>query len=136
MPHMVLLASYLSINAVDVSEHSSKIELSVEVSDEDATTFRSLGWKEVLGGIKEGSLSATFKQDIAAGELDATMWPLLGNNVPFEVRLSDAAVGPNNPKYTGTVLMKKWAPIAGQVGSIAEVDVEWPTSGQVSRTVS
>ncbi|WP_414943308.1 hypothetical protein [Amycolatopsis sp. cmx-11-32] len=136
MPHMVLLASYLSINATDVSEHSSKIELSVEVSDEDATTFRSLGWKEVLGGIKEGSLSATFKQDIAAGELDATMWPLLGTLVPFEVRLSDAAVGASNPKYTGTVLVKKWAPIAGQVGSIAEVDVEWPTSGQVSRAVS
>ncbi|EMD22919.1 hypothetical protein [Amycolatopsis azurea] len=136
MAHMVLLASFLSLNGGDVSEHTSKVELSTEVADEDVTTFKSLGWKEVTGGLKEGSLGATFKQDIAAGKLDATMWPLFGTLIPFEVRLSDAPVGPNNPKYTGTVLVKKWAPIAGAVGSVAEVDVEWPTSGQVSRAVS
>ena len=136
MAKMVLLASYLSINSNDLSGNTSKIELTAEVADEDVTTFGSGGWKEVLGGLKEGSLSVTFKQDVAASALDSIMWPLFGTVVPFEVRLSNAAVGTSNPKYTGSVLVKEWKPIAGEVGSVAEVDVEFPTSGAVARAVS
>jgi predicted secreted protein len=136
MAKMVLLASYLSINSNDLSGNTSKIELTAEVADEDVTTFGSGGWKEVLGGLKEGSLSVTFKQDVAASALDSIMWPLFGTVVPFEVRLSNAAVGTSNPKYTGSVLVKEWKPIAGEVGSVAEVDVEFPTSGAVTRATS
>ncbi|MFA7117117.1 MAG: phage tail tube protein [Bacteroidales bacterium] len=136
MAKMVLLASYLSINSNDLSGNTSKIELTAEVADEDVTTFGSGGWKEVLGGLKEGSLSVTFKQDVAASALDSIMWALFGTVVPFEVRLSNAAVGTSNPKYTGSVLVKEWKPIAGEVGSVAEVDVEFPTSGAVARAVS
>lgn len=136
MPKMVLTAAYLSLNAVDVSSSASKIELTTEVSDEDVTTFGSLGWKEVIGGLKEGGLAATLKQDVAAGQLDATMWPLLGSLIPFEVRLSNAAVGANNPKYTGSVLVKNWKPISGEVGSVAEVEIDYPTSGAVARAVA
>lgn len=136
MPKMVLTAAYLSLNAVDVSSSTSKIELTTEVADEDVTTFGSLGWKEVIGGLKEGSLAATLKQDVAAGQLDATMWPLLGSLIPFEVRLSNAAVGASNPKYTGSVLVKNWKPISGEVGSVAEVEIDYPTSGAVLRAVA
>ncbi|AIJ26361.1 phage tail tube protein [Amycolatopsis methanolica] len=136
MAKMVLLAAFLSLNANDLSNNASKIELTAEVADEDVTTFGSGGWKEVLGGLKEGSLSVTLKQDVAAAGLDSIMWPLFGTLVPFEVRLSNAARGASNPGYTGTVLIKSWKPIAGDVGNVAEVDVEFPTSGAVSRVVS
>jgi hypothetical protein len=66
MAKMALLASYCSINAVDVSAYTSKIELTTEVEEKDVTTFASLGWKEVIGGLKSGSLALTFKQDVAA----------------------------------------------------------------------
>jgi hypothetical protein len=136
MAKMVLLASFLSLNANDLSAYTSKIELSIEVEDKDVTTFGSLGWKEVLGGLKGGSLGIMWKQDVAAAALDSIMWPLLGTVVPFEVRLSNAAVGASNPKYTGNVLIKKWAPIGGSVGDTAEVDVEFPTSGAVTRATA
>jgi hypothetical protein len=135
MAKMVLLASYLSLNAADRSANTNKIELQTEVDEQDMTTFASLGWKEVLGGIKSGSLGAEFKQDTAAAALDAVMWPLFGLVIPFEVRLDNAAVSASNPKYTGSVLVKTWTPISGNVGDGATVSVSWPTSGVVARAV-
>lgn len=136
MGKMVLTAAYLSINATDVSSYASKIELSVDVKDEDVTTFASGGWSEVLGGLKSAKLSVTFKQDTAASAIDATIWPLLGTVVPFEVRLSNATVGAANPKYTGNVLISAWAPISGDVGKVAEVSVDWIPTGAVTRATA
>lgn len=136
MPKMVLTASYLALNGVDRSSSTSKIELSTEVEEKDVTTFASLGWVELLGGLKSGSLSCGFKQDVADAALDDTMWALFGTVVTFEVRLSNAAVSTSNPKYTGSVLIKEWKPIAGSVGDVAEVEVEFPTSGAVTRAES
>lgn len=136
MAKMVLLASYVSLNATDLSGYASKIELSVEVDEQETTTFASLSFKEVLGGLRSGSLAITFKQDITDNLLDEIMWALLGTVVTFEVRLSNAIVGTSNPKYTGSVLVNKWAPIAGSVGDVAEVEVEYPTTGVVTRATA
>ncbi len=136
MAKMALLASYVSINGVDYSSYCNKIELTVEVEEKDVTTFASLGWKEVLGGLKSGSLALGLKQDVAAAAVDALTWALLGSVTPFEVRLSNAAVGTSNPKYTGSVLIRQWSPINGSVGDVAEVSVTWPTSGAVARATA
>lgn len=135
MPKMVLLASYLSLNASVLSTNANKIELSVDVEEKDVTTYGSLGWKEVLGGLKSGTLGVEFKQDVAAAALDSIMWPLLGTVVAFEVRLDQAAVGASNPKWTGSVLIKEWKPIQGNVGDDASVGVSYPTSGVVTRAI-
>jgi hypothetical protein len=136
MAKMVLLASYVSLNATDLSSYASKIELSIEVDEQETTTFASLSFKEVLGGLRSGSLAMTFKQDVTAAALDSIMWPLLGTVVAFEVRLSNAIVGVSNPKYTGSVMVKGWKPIAGSVGDVAEVEVEFPTTGVVTRATA
>jgi hypothetical protein len=136
MATMVLLASYVNLNSNNLSTYASKIALTVEVEEKDVTTYGSLGWKEVKGGLKSGSLSIMFKNSITDNELDEIMWALLGTVVTFEVRLDNAVVGASNPKYTGSVLIKKWAPISGTVGDVAETDVEYPTSGAVTRAVA
>lgn len=136
MPKMVLLAAYVNINANDLSDNAAKIELTAEVEEKDVTTFGSLGWKVVLGGLKSGGLALDFKQDFAATKLDSIMWPLFGTVVPFEVRADQAAVGTSNPKYTGNLLIKEWKPISGQVGDDASVGVSYPTSGAITRATS
>lgn len=133
MPKMVLLAQYLSINGTVLNTFTKKAELSVEVEDKDVTTYSSAGWKELLGGLKSGELACEFLQDFAVTQLDATMWPLLGTVVPFEVRADQGAVSTSNPKYTGNVLIKSWNPIEGSVGDEATVGVSFPTSGAVTR---
>lgn len=136
MPKMVLLAQFLSINGTDLSEYTRKAELATEVEDKDVTTYASLGWKELLGGLKSGELSIEFLQDFAASELDSIMWPLFGTVVPFEVRADQSAVGASNPAYTGNILIKEWKPIEGSVGDEASVSVDYPTSGQVTRATA
>lgn len=136
MSLMVLTASYISLAGVDRSSWTNKIELSAEVEEKDVTTFTSLGWKAVLGGLKSGSLALTFKNDLATGQLDETMWALFGTVVAFEVRASNAAVGVSNPKYTGNVLIKNWNPISGSVGDVNEGSFTYPTSGAVVRATS
>jgi hypothetical protein len=133
---MVLLAQHLSLNGTDLSEWMRKCEVTVEVEDKDVTTYASLGWKEVLGGLKSGELSIEFLQDVAATEIDSIMWPLLGTVVPFVTRLDSSAVGASNPAYSGSVLVKSWNPIEGSVGDEASVSVSYPTSGAVTRAVA
>jgi hypothetical protein len=133
---MVLTAEFLSINSNDLSEYTKKAEIAVEVEEKDVTNYKSLGWKEVIGGLKSGTLSCEFLQDYAATELDAIMWPLLGTVVPFEVRPDQAAASANNPSYSGNVLISGWSPITGSVGDEATVSQDFTTSGAVARATA
>lgn len=136
MAKQTLLLSYIALNSTDLSNYCSKIELSAEVADEDATTFGSGGWNEVLAGLRSFELALTFKQDVAASAIDSIMWALFGTVVTFEARMNNAVVGTSNPKYTGSVLVKEWTPINGSVGDVAEVDVTYPGSGALARATS
>ncbi|MFF0117426.1 hypothetical protein [Streptomyces prasinus] len=133
MAKMVLLAAFVSINGTDLSSYARKAEVTVEVEDKEVTTYASLGWKEVLGGLKSGELALELLQDVAATKLDSIMWPLLGTVVPFVVRLDSSAVSTSNPQWAGSVLIKGWNPIEGSVGDEASVSVSYPTSGAVTR---
>lgn len=136
MPKMVLLAQYLSINANVLNPFTKKAELTVEVEEKDVTNYASLGWKEVLGGLKSAELGCEFLQDFAVAQLDPIMWPLLGTVVPFEVRADQTAVSTSNPKYTGSILINGWNPITGSVGDEATVSLGFPTSGAVTRATA
>ncbi|MEU3563515.1 hypothetical protein [Kitasatospora sp. NPDC006786] len=136
MPTMVLTGEYLNIAGNILNEHARKAELAVECEEKDVTTYISNGWKVSIGGLKSGTLGLELLQDYAAGKLDSIMWPLLGQVVPFEVRPTQAPVSINNPKYSGSVLIKEWQPIAGSVGDEASVGVSYPTSGEVLRATS
>jgi len=136
VPKMVLTAEFLSINSVDLSEYTRKAEIAVEVEEKDVTNYKSLGWKEVVGGLKSGELSCEFLQDFAATKLDSIMWPLLGTVVPFSVRADQAAVGTSNPAYSGNILINGWNPITGSVGDENTVSLGFPTSGAVTRATT
>lgn len=137
MAMMVLTAAYVSITGPgDISNRTSKAELTIDVEEKDTTTFGSSGWKECLGGLKSATLALGLKQDIIDDGLDEDFFAILGTVVTFEVRLSSAAVGVSNPKYTGSVLIKEWKPLNGSVGDVAEMDVSFPVSGAVTRATA
>ncbi|MFE4397208.1 MULTISPECIES: phage tail tube protein [Streptomycetaceae] len=136
MPTMVLTGEYLNIAGNVLNEYAKKAELAIECEEKDVTTYVSSGWKVSIGGLKSGTLGLELLQDFAAGKLDSIMWPLLGQVVSFEVRPTQAAVGPSNPKYSGQILIKEWQPISGSVGDEATAGVSYPTSGEVVRATS
>jgi hypothetical protein len=136
MATMVLTSEFLSLGGNDLSAYLRKCELAVEVEEKDVTTMASLGWKAAIGGLKSGTLAIEVLQDFATGLIDSIMWPLLGTVSAFEVRPTSAVVGVSNPKYTGSVLIKEWAPFGGSVGDEASVSVSYPTSGAVTRATT
>lgn len=124
------------INASDLSDHCSGVELNVEAEELDSTTFSSTGYKSALGGLKSGSLKLTIKGDYAASNIDSILWPLLGTVVTFEVRPVNAARSTANPAYTGSVLISNLSPVTGGVGDLVQFDLTWPTSGTITRATS
>jgi hypothetical protein len=134
----VITAAYLALSGTDYSSYCSKIELSLEFEEKDTTTFGSSGWKENLLGLGSASLAMTFKQDVAAAAIDATLSAIFfaKTAVTFEVRMNSSAVSTSNPKYTGSVTPKEWKPISGSVGDVAEVDITWSATGAVSRATA
>lgn len=136
MTAMVLTAAYLNLTGPGtVHSYMSKIEVTAEIEEKDVTVFTSLGWKEVTGGLKSGNISCTFKNDYTDSALDDDLWTVFIAGVPiaYEARATQSAVGPNNPKYSGNVLVKSVQPIMGSVGDVAEQSVTWPTSGAITR---
>jgi hypothetical protein len=136
---MVLTAAYVNLTGPgQINSALSKAELTAEVEEKDVTTFASLGWKEVTGGLKSGSLSMTFFNDYTDDALDEDMWTIFLAGVPvaFDVRYQSATVTVSNPKYTGFVLPKSWSPLNGAVGDVAGGDLSWPTSGAITRTTA
>lgn len=136
MAKFVLTAGYVALNSTDLSSYCSSIQLQIEAESKETTTFGSNGWHEELSGIKSASLALQFKQDVAAAALDSIMFPLFATVVTFEVRAVSTTVTTSNPKYTGSINVKQWNPIAGGVGDVAEVSVTYPTTGAVSRGTS
>lgn len=138
MANMILKTSVILLATVDWSAQAKKIELSAEVDEKDVTTFASLGWVEVKGGLFKAGLSIDWLQDVAAAALDSAMWThfLTGTPIAFETRLTSAAVGASNPKWTGSVLVSKWTPISGSPGDVAGHSTQWPTSGVVTRATA
>lgn len=131
----VLTDAYISIAGNVVSDHGNKVTINADVEELETTTFGQT-WKTRVGGLKDGSVDVSFLQDYVAANLDAIFWPLIGTVVVFEIRPTSSAAAPGNPKYTGSILINGWKPIAGDVGKLAALDVSFPTSGAVVRGTS
>lgn len=136
MPLMVLTTAVLTVNSNNFAQWASKNEITAEVEEKDVTVFTSLGWKEVLGGLKSGSVASTLKNDFAASALDSILWPLFGLVVPWSSKASSAAVSATNPLYSGSLLVKNLTPISGAPGDVNEASYTWPTSGAITRATS
>jgi len=134
MAAFALTSEYLALNSTDVSAYVKSAVLVVDSAQLDSTTMGD-SWTEVTGGLKSGTLTITFQDDLAAGALDATLWPLFGTNVTFEVRGTSSSVGASNPKWTGSVHIAQHA-VGGGIGEMAQKSVTYPTTGTVTRATA
>lgn len=134
MAKQIIQNPVVVIGSGTVSANCAQVTINLTAEDVDTTNFSSGGWRERIGGLKDGSVSFEWQQDYAAAALDATFYPLLGTQVAFEIRPgSTAAVGSSNPKYSGTLLVTEYSPVDSAVGDLATFSTTWPTVGTVSR---
>jgi len=134
MAVLALTNEFLSLNATTLSDHVKSAVLTVEADQLDSTAMGD-SWKEITGGLKGGQLVVTFNDDFAGGSVDATLWPLLGTSVAFEVRPDAGVASATNPKYTGQVFIGQHS-IGNGVGELASKQLTFPTNGAVTRATS
>lgn len=126
----------VSINgSTALASYLTQVELKASATDVTTTAFGS-PWVTRVAGLREGSLTLTFNQDYAAATVDATLWPLLGNNATVVIRPSSSAVGTSNPAYTAICVVTDLTPVSGQIGDLATFSVTWPTTGTVTRATA
>lgn len=130
-----LTSETVTINSVDYTGDLKQATLAVDAAQLDTTDFASAGWTEMIGGLKSGTLSLEFQDDVADDALDEELFALLGTVVAFTVKPTSAAVSTSNPSYSGNVLITGHS-IGGSVGDLAMKSLSFPTSGAVTRATS
>ncbi len=120
MANFAFIDCYLLLNAVNMSTMAKKVTLKTMAADLDNTAFGGGGYHSRLGGLKDWSVDVEWNQDYAASQVDPLIFPLLGTVTTIEIRPTSGARSTTNPAYTGSVLVKDYAPADNAVGELAK----------------
>jgi hypothetical protein len=123
MATLVLNDASVVINSVDLSDHVKSVSIDYESETQDNTAMGD-DTRSMQGGLKNWSMSVEFHQDYAAGEVDATIFPIIGSAVPIVVKATSGAVSATNPSYSSYGMVNKYTPIGGGVGDLAATPIE------------
>lgn len=126
MATFVLTDARIAINGTDLSDHGNQVSISYEAETQDDTAFGD-DTRSNAGGLKNWSASVTFLQDFASGEVDATLFPLVGTAVTVSFRGTSGAKSTTNPDYgdgTTTGLIQSYSPFGNSVGDMATASLE------------
>jgi hypothetical protein len=120
-----------------ISANVAQVTIALEADDIETTNFAGNGWRERIGGLKQGTFSMDVHQDMAVGSIDSQFWSSLGGTAAIKVRPGGtAAIGSANPSYEFSVLVQAINPIDGAVGDLSTQSISWPITGAVERVTS
>ena len=140
MARIVLTNVDVEIAGVNLSDHISSVSLS---STWDAVETTAFGGGNVpaaartrQAGLVDNSVTLDFHQDFAAGEVEATIYPLLGTVAAIKIQPVNAAISTDSPQYQFNALLTEWTPVNGAVGELATASVTWPITGAIVKDVT
>lgn len=123
------------INAVDLSDRVQSVTLNYSAELQDETAMGD-DTRVNKGGLKNWSFDIEFKQDFAVGEVDATLFSLVGSTFTITVKPTSAAVAATNPSYSGTGILESYNPIGNSVGDLATAPVTVQSAGTLTRATA
>jgi hypothetical protein len=126
----VLKHPVITVNSVDLTDHCSAVSLEQTFDEAETTAFCS-DFRSYAQGPGDATITATFYQDFAAGEVDATLWPLAASGGTFSVvvRAGSEPVSGSNPSYTMVSRMFTYSPISGAYGDVSTTEVTFRHAG-------
>jgi hypothetical protein len=140
MARIVLTNVDVEIAGVNLSDHIASISLS---STYDAVETTAFGGGNVpnaartrQAGLVDNAVTLEFHQDFAPGEVEATIYPLLGTVAAIKVQPVNAAISADSPQYQFNALLTDWTPVNGAVGELATASVTWPITGAIVKDVT
>lgn len=119
MATLVLTDAYVLVNSVDLSDHVKSVTIDYKAELQDASAMSSTTRKN-MAGAKDWTITIEFHQDFAASSVDATLFPLVGNdNFAIEVRPTSAARSATNPAYvSNSATLESYGPVSGSYGEV------------------
>lgn len=131
MAKFVAKTTTLVVNGVDLSDHVREVTVTSERDQVEVTGFGAAN-KEYVAGLGDATITADFIQDYAAGEVDATLFPLSVSDTPVVVatKPTTAAISATNPEYQLTALLLNYSPLAAQVGQASTTQVTFINASQ------
>jgi hypothetical protein len=136
MARIVLTNAVVTVNSVDLSDLVASVTLNSSIDVVETTAFGTTGARTRIGGLADNSISLEFHQDYASGEVEATIYPLLGTVTTVTVKPVNTTTSASNPLYTASALVSEWTPLNGAVGELATASVTWPVSGAIVKTTT
>jgi hypothetical protein len=136
MPRLVLTNAYISVGGVDLSDLVASVTLNETFDVIETTAFSSTAAKTRVAGLEDNSITLEFHQDYATGEVEQTIYPLLGTSAAVIVKPNGSTTGAFNPSYTCNAIISEWTPLNGTVGELATASVTWPVTGAITKAVA
>jgi hypothetical protein len=121
---------------VDLSDLVASVTLNSTFDVVETTAFSSTAAKTRVAGLADNSISLEFHQDYATGEVEQTIYPLLGTAAAVIVKPNGGTTGALNPSYTCSAIISEWTPLNGAVGELATASVTWPVTGAITKAVA
>jgi hypothetical protein len=135
MARLVLTNASVVFGSTDLSDYISSISLNSTFDIVETTSFGNSA-KTRVAGLADNSVTFEFHQDYATGEVEQTIYPLLGTAVSVVAKPVAGTTTAVNPQYAFSALVSEWTPINGSVGELATASVTWPISGAITKTTT
>ena len=140
MARLVLTNVEVTIAGVSLSDHIASVTLGSTYDVLETTAFGGgnvpAAAKERIAGLVDNSVTLEFHQDFAAGDVEATIYPLLGTVAAVKIQPVNGAISTTNPEYQFNALVSEWTPLNGAVGELATASVTWPITGAIVKDVT
>jgi hypothetical protein len=136
MARIVLTNAFISVGGVDLSDLVASVTLNETYDIVETTAFSSTAAKTRVAGLEDNSITLEFHQDYATGEVEQTIYPLLGQAAAVIVKPNGSSTSAFNPSYTCSAIISEWTPINGSVGELATASVTWPVTGAITKAVA
>jgi hypothetical protein len=135
MARLVLTNASVVFGSTDLSDYISSISLSSTFDIVETTAFGNSA-KTRVAGLADNSVTLEFHQDYATGEVEQTIYPLLGTAVTIVAKPVAGTTTTINPSYSFSAVVSEWTPLNGAVGELATASVTWPISGAITKATS
>jgi len=125
--------AYLTVNSVDLSDHLRSSQLNGSGDTLDKTAMGQTA-RTFLVGLLNWSLSLEFNDDLAASDVDVTLYNAFKGRVavPIAWRADNDTISATNPELQFNSLVNEYN-IGGSVGALATKSVNWQVDGDVTR---
>ncbi len=134
MGESVFTNAHITVGGVDLSDHARQVTLDYGAESQDISAMSVLTRRRI-GGLLDWSVSVEWNQDYATGEVDATLFALVGTSVALIIRPDAGAKAAANPEFTGNAILESYQPVGGSIGDPHVAPSNFVANGALARGV-